>query len=54
LDFLAMVRSHAIEPDLRGLQEEVYPYLTAAKTWDGDPTQLDALAGALNFSLTTD
>lgn len=54
LDFLAMVRSHAIEPELRGLQEEVYPYLTAAKTWDGDPTQLDALAGALNFSLTTD
>ncbi len=52
LDFLEMVRSHAIEPELRGLQEEVYPYLTAAKAWDGDPARLEALAGALNFALT--
>ncbi len=53
LDFLALVRSHAIEPELRGLQEEVYPYLTAAKAWEGDTDRLQTLARALNFAVTT-
>ena len=51
LDFLRLVRSWAIEPELRGLQEEIYPYLTGSKQWQGKDVDLQALALALNFEL---
>ena len=54
LDFLALVRSYAIEPELRGLQEEVYPYLIRVRQWDGDRGTLEELARALNFAVMTD
>lgn len=51
LDFLRLVRFWAIEPELRGLQEEIYPYLTGKKAWQGSESDLQALALALNFEL---
>lgn len=52
IDFLALVRSHDIEPELRGLQEEIYPYLTGSKQSRIDEGALRTLAKALNFGAT--
>ncbi len=51
LDFLSVIRAHSIEPEMRSLQEEVYPYLVGEKVWEGDERALQTLATEINFNI---
>jgi hypothetical protein len=49
---LALVRTRGFEPELKSLQERVYPYLVGTRRWEGTGDLITDFARQLNFSIT--